>query len=152
MTEKTVKAPVILLVEDDLEDQNLAKRAMRGSKLLNNLFIVDDGEAALEYLRRHGDFSDPDDSPRPDLILLDLNMPKIDGRSVLAEIKSDPKLRQIAVIVLTTSIREEDIKLSYDLGVNSYITKPARMESFVKVVRDLEHYWFELAALPPELG
>lgn len=139
---------VILLVEDDPDDQEMTRRALRGSKLKNDLRIASDGEEALDYLKRRGAYLQPKDAPRPDLILLDLNMPKLDGRAVLKEIKSDPQLRRIAVVVLTTSSQEEDILRSYDLGVNSYITKPVRMDGFVKAIRDLEEYWFNLVVLP----
>ena len=142
------KSAIILLVEDDPDDQALTKRALEGSKLRNELRVVDDGEQALDYLFQRGEFADPNMSPRPDLILLDLNLPKLDGRAVLKEIKESPGLRRIPVVILTTSSQEEDILRSYDLGVNSYITKPLRMEGFIEVVRDLERYWFELVVLP----
>jgi len=142
------KSAVILLVEDDPDDQDLTKRALKGSKLRNTLCIVDNGEHALDYLFRRGEFADPKTSPRPDLILLDLNLPKLDGRAVLKRIKESPELRRIPVVILSTSSQEEDILRSYDLGVNSYITKPVRMEGFIKVIRDLERYWFELVVLP----
>lgn len=141
-------AAVILLVEDDPEDQRLTQRAFRSSKLRNTLYIVSDGEQALDYLYQRGRFADPAASPRPDLILLDLNMPRIDGRTVLKRIKEDPDLRRIPVVVLTTSSQEEDIVRSYDLGVNSYITKPVEMSGFVRAIRGLEHYWFKLVVLP----
>ena len=142
------KSAIILLVEDDPDDQDLTKRALKGSKLRNKLCIVDNGEHALDYLFRRSQFTDPKTSPRPDLILLDLNLPKLDGRAVLKEIKGSPELRRIPVVILSTSSQEEDILRSYDLGVNSYITKPVRMEGFIKVIRDLERYWFELVVLP----
>lgn len=147
MSEGQSKSAVILLVEDDPDDQELTKRALRGSKLRNHLYIVSDGEEALDYLYRRGVYEDPKTSPRPDLILLDLNMPKLDGRAVLGEIKSDPGLCQIAVVVLTISSQEEDILRSYDLGVNSYITKPVHMDGFVKAIQELEAYWFNLVVL-----
>ena len=143
------KSAVILLVEDDPEDQELSRRALQRSKLHNDLFVVNDGEEALDYLYRRGKYEDPKSSPRPDLILLDLNMPKLDGRAVLERIKSDPKLKSIAVVVLTTSSQEEDILRSYNLGVNSYISKPVRMDGFLKALQDLEHYWLKLVVLPP---
>lgn len=139
---------VILLVEDDPDDQELTKRALRSSKLRNQLQIVSDGEEALDYLYFRGRFSDPRTAPRPDLILLDLNMPKMDGRAVLSHIKEDPALRCIPVVILTTSSREEDVAQSYELGVNSYVPKPTRMDGFVKAIQDLEHYWFDLVVLP----
>ncbi|NIA16582.1 MAG: response regulator [Nitrospiraceae bacterium] len=142
------KTAVILLVEDDPEDQKLTRRALRTSHLRNKLYVADDGEQALDYLCRRGAFADPEVSPRPDLILLDLNMPKLDGRAVLARLKEDPDFRCIPVVVLTTSAQEEDILRSYELGVNSYITKPVHMEGFIRAIRDLEHYWFNLVVLP----
>jgi len=148
MSRLRLKSAIILLVEDDPDDQKLTKRALEGSKLRNELRVVDDGEQALDYLFRRGKLEDPEKSPRPDLILLDLNLPKLDGRAVLKEIKQSPDLRRIPVVILTTSSQEEDILRSYELGVNSYITKPMRMEGFINVVRDLERYWFELVVLP----
>jgi CheY-like chemotaxis protein len=148
MAPPSTKTAVILLVEDDPEDQELTRRALRTSKLRNDLHVVNDGEQALDYLYRKNEFADPRKAPRPDLILLDLNMPKLDGRAVLARIKQDPDLRRIPVVVLTTSSQEEDILRSYDLGVNSYITKPVRMDGFVEAIRHLEHYWFNLVVLP----
>lgn len=148
MEDPRTRTAVILLVEDDPEDQELTRRALRASKLRNRLVTVSDGEEALDYLYRRGAYSDPESSPRPDLILLDLNMPKLDGLAVLERVKQDACLRRIPVVVLTTSSQEEDILRSYDLGVNSYVTKPVRMEGFAKAIRDLEHYWFELVVLP----
>ncbi|NUM54580.1 MAG: response regulator [Candidatus Hydrogenedentes bacterium] len=142
------RSAVILLVEDDPDDQELTKRAFRTSKLRNRLHIVNDGEAALNYLYRRGEYAEARKAPRPDLILLDLNMPKVDGRAVLSQIKIDPELRQIPVVVLTTSSSEEDVIRSYELGVNSYVPKPVHMDGFVKAIQQLEHYWFELVILP----
>ena len=125
----------------------MTKRALRGSKMRNSLYIANDGEEALDYMYRRGAYENPKSSPRPDLILLDLNMPKLDGRAVLKQIKSDPELRQIPVIVLSTSSQEEDILRSYDLGVNSYITKPTHMDGFIKAIQEIESYWFNLVVL-----
>jgi len=144
------RTAVILLVEDDPEDQRLTQRALKTSKLRNKLFTVSDGEEALDYLYRRGPFAAPDAAPRPDLILLDLNMPKLDGRAVLKRIKEDRDLRCIPVVVLTTSSQEEDILRSYKLGVNSYITKPVRMDGFIQAIRDIQHYWFNLVVLPQD--
>jgi len=144
----TGKNAVILLVEDDPDDQELTKRAFRASRLRNELRIVNDGEEALDYLYRRGSFESPSSAPRPSLILLDLNMPKLDGRAVLERIKEDPALRRIPVVILTTSSQEEDVIRSYELGVNSYMAKPNRMDGFVQAIRDLEHYWFNLVILP----
>lgn len=148
MTSDGSRPAVILLVEDDPDDQELTKRALRSSKLRNQLRIVNDGEAALNYLYRRGEYAEPRNAPRPDLILLDLNMPKLDGRAVLSRIKVDPDLRQIPVVILTTSSSEEDVVRSYNLGVNSYVPKPVHMDGFINAIQQLEHYWFELVILP----
>ena len=142
------RTATIILVEDDPEDRELTRKAFEGSKLRNRVLEVADGEQALDYLYRRGEYADPTTSPRPDLILLDLNLPKIDGRKVLKMIKEDPDLRSIAVVILTTSSQEEDILRSYNLGVNSYVTKPVRMNGFIEAVKDLEHYWLDLVVLP----
>ena len=147
----TLKKPaIILLAEDDLGDQELTKRALEEGKVENELYIVKDGEEALDYLFRRGRYTDPETSPRPDLFLLDLNMPKLDGRQVLEQIRSIHELRNIRVVVLTTSRLEEDITRSYDLGVHSYITKPVDLDQFFNVVRTLEEYWFQIVVLPPK--
>lgn len=141
------KTAVILLVEDDPADQELTRRALDEGKVRNELRIVSDGEQALDYLFRRGRYADPALSPRPDLILLDLNLPKLDGRQVLENIRLTPELRRIAVVVLTTSNQEEDIVRSYDLGANSYITKPVDLSQFLRVVQALQEYWFEIVVL-----
>jgi CheY-like chemotaxis protein len=138
---------VILLVEDDPDYQRLTQRALKAGNIQNELFVVGDGEQALDYLYRRGEFADPDSSPRPDLILLDLNLPKLDGRAVLKKIKQDPDLRRIAVVIVSTSSDEKDVLLTYDLGVNSYVTKPLKMDGFVKAIKDLHYYWFDVAVL-----
>ena len=142
------KKVVILLVEDDPGDRRLTTRALARGKLRNEIHIAEDGEEALDYLFRRGPYSDPATSPRPDLVLLDLNLPKIHGREVLAEIRACPELRHLLVVVLTTSEQEEDILRSYDLGVNSYITKPVTFDRFVEVVQVLQDYWFQVVLLP----
>ena len=147
----TLKRPaIILLAEDDLGDQELTKRALEEGKVENELYIVKDGEEALDYLFRRGRYTDPETSPQPDLFLLDLNMPKLDGRQVLKQIRSIQELRNIRVVVLTTSHQEEDITRSYDLGVHSYITKPVDLDQFFNVIRTLEEYWFQIVVLPPK--
>ena len=138
----------ILLADDDEDDRKLAQDALAESRLANDLHTVEDGEELMDYLLRRGDYAALADSPRPGLILLDLNMPKKDGREALREIKADPSLRQIPVVVLTTSKAEEDIYRTYDLGANSFITKPVMFESLVRVMRDLGTYWFEIVELP----
>lgn len=138
----------ILLTDDDEEDLQMTLEALRESRLGNDLRITRDGEELMDYLLRRGRYADPSDAPMPGLILLDLNMPKKDGREALAEIKANPDLRQIPVIVLTTSKAEEDIFRSYDLGVNSFITKPVTFAGLVEAMKVLSQYWFEIVELP----
>ena len=142
----------ILIADDDIEDQMLLADAFGESQLINDLRFVDDGEQLLEYLRQQGRYADPATAPRPGVILLDLNMPRKDGREALQEIKADPTLRQIPIIVLTTSRAEEDIFRSYDLGVNSFITKPVSFGAMVELLKALRQYWFEIVELPPTGG
>ena len=139
---------VILLTDDDEEDLQMTLEALRESRLGNDLRTTSDGEELMDYLLRRGRYADPSDSPMPGLILLDLNMPKKDGREALAEIKANPDLRQIPIIVLTTSKAEEDIFRSYDLGVNSFITKPVTFAGLVEAMKVLSQYWFEIVELP----
>ncbi len=138
----------ILMADDDEEDRMMTKEAWEESRLANDLRFVEDGEALMEYLERRGRYADPAASPRPGLILLDLNMPKKDGREALKEIKAAEDLRRIPVVVLTTSKAEEDILRSYDVGASSYITKPVTFDGLVQIVRQLGHYWFEIVELP----
>ena len=140
----------ILMADDDADDRTLTKEALEEGRLMNEIRFVENGEELLEYLRRQGRFAPPAEAPRPGLILLDLNMPRKDGRAVLKEIKSDPELRTIPVVVLTTSKADEDVYRSYDLGVNSYIVKPVTFEALVDILQTLEKYWFEIVELPPE--
>ena len=137
----------ILLVEDSPTDVLLTRRALEGSKLINRLHVVEDGVQAIAFLRREPPYAD---APRPQLILLDLNMPRMDGREVLAEIKADEDLRMIPVVVLTTSNAEIDVLRSYKLHANCYITKPVDFASFVNAITSLEHFWFAVVTLPPE--
>jgi CheY-like chemotaxis protein len=139
---------VILLVDDDEEDLQMTVEALRESRLGNHFRTAPDGEELMDYLLRRGRYVNPSDSPKPGLILLDLNMPKKDGREALMEIKGNPDLRNIPVIVLTTSKAEEDIFRSYDLGVNSFITKPVTFAGLVEAMRILTAYWFEIVELP----
>jgi CheY-like chemotaxis protein len=144
-----MKRPItILLTDDDEEDLQMTQEALRESRLGNDLRITRDGEELMDYLHRRGRYSDPCDAPRPGLILLDLNMPRKDGREALAEIKVDPDLRRIPVIMLTTSKAEEDIFRSYDLGVNSFISKPVTFAGLVEAMRVVSEYWFEIVDLP----
>ena len=137
----------ILLIEDNPGDARLASEALRDAKVHNNLYWVDDGEQALTFLRREGKHLN---APRPDLILLDLNLPRKDGRQVLAEIKSDEKLKRIPVIVLTTSQAQEDISRAYDLNANCYVPKPLDLGQFLKVVKTIEAFWLTVVKLPSE--
>ncbi len=139
------KAIEILLVEDNPGDVRLIIEAMREAKLDNRFHVVEDGVEAMQFLRREGRFGD---APRPDLILLDLNLPKKDGRAVLAEVKADPVLKRIPVVVLTTSQAEEDVLRAYDLHANCYITKPVDMEQFMKVVAQIDEFWVRVVTLP----
>jgi CheY-like chemotaxis protein len=139
---------VILLADDDDEDLQMTLEALRESRLANDVRGVRDGEELMEYLHRRGRFADAAESPAPGLILLDLNMPKKDGREALAEIKAHPTLRTIPVIVLTTSQAEEDIFRSYDLGVNSFITKPVTSAGLTEAMKIMATYWFEIVELP----
>ena len=139
---------VILLADDDEDDRMLTIDALKESRLKNTLYCVNDGEELMHYLNREGKYSDAKLSPRPGLILLDLNMPKKDGREALKEIKKDKSLKSIPVVVLTTSKAEEDIYRTYDLGVNSFITKPVTFNGLVSVMKALGKYWFEIVELP----
>jgi CheY-like chemotaxis protein len=135
----------VLLVEDDAGDVRITREALQGSKLVHNLHVVDNGERAVDFLRRHGDYPD---APRPDLILLDLNLPRLDGREVLAQIKADQSLRQIPVVVLTTSDAEEDVLRSYDLHANAYVTKPVEFDAFIAVIRQIDDFFLSVVRLP----
>jgi CheY-like chemotaxis protein len=138
----------ILLVEDSPEDYETTERALRKSGLKNPIFRCADGDEALDFLHRRGRFADPETSPRPGVILLDLNLPGTDGREVLNEVKTDPNLKQIPVIVLTTSKDDRDIEVCYRCGANSYIQKPVDLDGFMKAIERLNDYWFEVVILP----
>ena len=138
------------MADDDADDRLLAKDALNECKITNALHFVENGEELLDYLRQEGKYALLADTPRPGLILLDLNMPRKDGREALQEIKADPKLRSIPVVVLTTSKADTDISRIYELGANSFITKPVSFDALIKVMSDLVHYWFELVELPPQ--
>lgn len=139
---------VILMAEDDPDDRLMSQEALNEAHLVNDLRFVYDGEELLDYLYRRGAYVDPALSPRPGLILLDLNMPRMDGREALTAVKSDPDLRVIPIVVLTTSKAEEDILRSYDLGVSGYVTKPVRFDDLIGVMQGLGRYWFEIVELP----
>jgi len=144
------KPITILMADDDPDDRLLTKEALDEARLCNDIRFVEDGEELLDYLHHRGRYSDQCDSPRPGLILLDLNMPRKDGREALREIKADPELRRIPVVVLTTSQAEEDLYRTYDLGVSSYITKPVTFEALVETMKVLARYWFQIVQLPAE--
>jgi CheY-like chemotaxis protein len=141
---------VILLADDDEDDRLLAREALAESRLANDLRLVGDGVELLEYLRHEGRYADPESSPRPGVVLLDLNMPRMDGREALEALKADPDLRRIPVVVMTTSQAEEDVVRSYDLGASSFITKPITFDGLVAVMRGLGTYWIEIVQLPPQ--
>ena len=136
----------ILLVEDNPGDVRLTQEALKEGKVANEMYVVGDGIDALAFLRREGKYAD---APHPGLILLDLNLPRKDGREVLAEIKADKNLRRIPVVILTTSKAEEDILKTYNLNANCYITKPVNLDQFVAVVQSIENFWFTIVTLPP---
>ena len=137
----------ILLVEDNPGDVRLTREALKDGNVTNNLSVVRDGEQAMAFLRRESDYAE---APRPDLILLDLNLPRKDGREVLSEIKADQDLRRIPVVILTTSNHEHDILEAYDLNANCYITKPVDLDQFIGVVRSISSFWLTIVKLPPE--
>lgn len=137
-----------LMADDDAEDRLLIEKALKKARLVNSLRFVEDGQELLDYLRHEGQYHDPASAPRPGIILLDLNMPRKDGRQALAEIKADPSLRSIPIVILTTSKAGEDIARSYDLGANSYITKPARFGALIEVLHQVSEYWFDIVELP----
>jgi two-component system, chemotaxis family, response regulator Rcp1 len=139
----------ILLVEDNPGDVRLTQEALKECKIINRLHVVEDGVEAIEFLRRQGRYPE---APRPDLIFLDLNLPRKDGREVLAEIKGDEELRTIPTVVLTTSAAEEDLLKAYGLHANCYVTKPVDFEQFVQVIQRLEEFWFSIVKLPPKVG
>ncbi len=143
------KPVTILMADDDADDREFTRTAMQESRLANELRFVEDGEELLDYLLRRGRYTDPKDSPRPGLILLDLNMPRKDGREALREIKSDPGLKHIPIVVLTTSKAEEDVLRIYNLGANCFITKPVTFEGLVEVVKVLDKHWLQIVELPP---
>jgi CheY-like chemotaxis protein len=146
------KPITILMADDDAEDRQMTLEAFVESRLVNDLRFVEDGAELMDYLHRRGRYTDPEQSPRPGLILLDLNMPKKDGREALQEIKADPRLRNIRVVVMTTSKAEQDILRTYDLGAASYVTKPVTFAALVDVIRTMGRYWLEIVELPVEAG
>jgi CheY-like chemotaxis protein len=148
MNDENTGRPIeVLLVEDNPGDVRLTQEALKEAKVRNNLSVVGDGVEALEFLHREGPFSA---SPRPDIVLLDLNLPRKDGRQVLAEVKADPDLRRIPVVILTTSKAEEDILKTYDLHANCFVTKPVGFEQFIRVVQSIENFWLTVVRLPSQ--
>jgi len=147
MQRDTPESITILMADDDADDRMLAEDAMKESRLGNTFRCVEDGQELMDYLTRRGKYAHGN-APRPGLILLDLNMPRKDGRQALQEIKSDPDLRRIPVVILTTSKTEEDVLRSYDLGANSFISKPVTFDGLVEIVRTLGKYWFSIVELP----
>ena len=142
---------MLLLADDDPDDRLLVKDALEESRFVVDLRSVEDGEELMDYLYRRGKYADPNESPRPCLILLDLKMPRKDGHQALKEIKEDPGLRRIPVVVLTTSKAEEDVLRSYDLGVNSFVTKPMSFRAMVEVINTIDKYWFKTVTLPEKV-
>jgi CheY-like chemotaxis protein len=135
----------ILLVEDDHGDAKRTIDALKSGRLRNRITHVEDGVEAMAYLRREGEY---ENAPRPDLILLDLHMPRMNGQEVLAEVKEDPELRRIPVVMMTASQQEKDILMAYDLHVNCYVTKPVDLDQFIGAVKSIEHFWFSIVKLP----
>jgi two-component system, chemotaxis family, response regulator Rcp1 len=144
---KSLETICILLVEDNPGDVRLTKEALKDAKVLNEVFVASDGVEAMQFLHKEGKFTDV---PLPDLILLDLNLPRKDGREVLAEIKKDPALKRIPVVILTTSKTDEDIIKTYDLHANAYVTKPVDLNRFIEIMHSLEEFWFTIVKLPPK--
>ena len=145
MLAEAVRPIEVLLVEDDAGDVLMTREALHEGRVFNRLNVVGDGVEALAYLRRAGEYAD---AVRPDLVLLDLNLPKRDGRQVLEEVKADPDLRRIPIVVLTTSEAEEDVLRSYDLHANAYVTKPVDFDRFVEVIRQIDDFWISVVRLP----
>jgi two-component system, chemotaxis family, response regulator Rcp1 len=147
ITKSLPKLIDILLVEDSVADVLLTREALGHNKFINTIHVVEDGIQAMDFLHKRGKYAS---APRPDLILLDLNLPRKNGREVLAEIKADPNLKVIPVVVLTTSNDEEDILKAYNLNANCYVVKPVGLENFMKAMQSIRHFWFNVVALPPE--
>lgn len=147
MALQTLNSIEILLIEDSPSDANLTMQSLEQAKITNRLHWVEEGEAAMDFLYQRGEYIN---APRPDLIVLDLNLPGMDGREILAEVKADPDLRRIPVVVLTTSSNEEDVLRSYDLNANCYVTKPFNVQQFIQVVQLISDFWLTAVKLPPE--
>jgi len=145
--QRAIRTIDILMVEDDPGDVRLTREALKGSKVLHSLNVVEDGVAALDYLRKVAPFQD---AVRPDIVLLDLNLPRKDGREVLSAMKQDASLRTIPVVILTTSQAEEDVLRAYNLNANCYVTKPVDFDQFMRIVRTIEDFWLNVVTLPPK--
>lgn len=145
---KTTKSITILMADDDPDDRQMTKEAFAESHLNNDLRFVEDGVELMDYLCRRGKYTDPSTSPFPGVLLLDLNMPRMDGREALREIKKDPRLKNLRVVILTTSKAEEDIHRSYDLSASSYISKPVTLAALIDVIKTMGKYWLEIVELP----
>jgi len=145
-----VKAIKILLVEDNPDHIELTLRALKGNRVVNGIYVVKDGQQALDYMYRRGEYSDKSKAPRPGLILLDVKLPKMDGFEVLRQLKKDPDLKSIPIIMLTTSSREEEVAKGYTEGANSYVTKPVNFSEFVQKIKDIQLYWAITNTLPPK--
>ena len=145
--QRAIRAIDILMVEDDPGDVRLTREALKGSKVLHSLNVVEDGVAALDYLRKVAPYQD---AVRPDIVLLDLNLPRKDGREVLSAMKQDAALRTIPVVILTTSQAEEDVLRAYNLNANCYVTKPVDFDQFMRIVRTIEDFWLNVVTLPPK--
>jgi CheY-like chemotaxis protein len=143
---------VILMADDDEDDIVLARDAFERGKIINDFRVVEDGQELLDYLKHRGAYSDPASAPLPDIILLDLNMPKIDGREALKEIKADPRFRHIQIVIFTTSESRKDVLDTYCNGASSYITKPVTFEAMCELVQKLSEYWFQIVRLPGHIG
>lgn len=144
--ETAFRRPVeFLLAEDNPGDVRLTQEGLRESKISNNLYVVQDGVEAMEFVRREGKYAD---APTPDIVLLDLNLPKMDGHQVLAQIKSDPALKSIPVVIMTSSEAEQDILATYSAHANCYVTKPIDLDHFIKVIQSIEHFWLSVVTLP----
>ena len=147
VTKSLSKHIEILLIEDSPADILLTREAFEESRILNTLHVAEDGVQAMDFLRKRGAYAS---APRPDLILLDLNLPRKNGREVLAEIKADPDLKKIPIVVLTTSSAEEDVLKAYDLSANCYVVKPVGFDNFMEAMQSIRHFWFSIVTLPPE--
>lgn len=145
---KSTRPITILMADDDPDDRQMTKEAFAESHLTNDLRFVEDGAELMDYLCRRGKYTDPDSSPFPGLLLLDLNMPRMDGREALREIKKDPRLKNLRIVILTTSKAEEDIHRSYDLSATSYISKPVTLTALIDVIKTMGKYWLEIVELP----